>query len=443
MQLEYGGQRVSVAAGECSIGSVAQADLRLEGETVLPRHAVVSRLSGGHLAIRPAVSGALVLVNGTAVGPEPTPLLHGDRLRIGEHEVIVLGPSRNDSEWAPDEAPTRLDPALVEGAGRLISQTDGREYRIAVVPFTLGWDASAQVVVDAPNVARRHAEIVSRPDGDILVDLSSSGTFVNGERISGRHRLQPLDVLRIGTSEFRYHPGEFTASMPALGAELRLRDTLVGLTVRAQPVPLSNPTARPLASLRIKSGLNKGGRIPVWSPSVTIGRADVCEVRFNDPTVSLAHAKLLLRDGVWSISDLGSANGTWVDGVVVEDDAPLSPGSTLLLGGVVVSFEPQDEPVRRPEPVAAGRTAEGSGRTSGRSYPAQLAAPGGRQRPHHVVVDVDSSVDSPEVEADRRRRRAGERAMVLLAPIAARPNLLMHVAIAVLIVSLALLAFVV
>ncbi len=443
MQLEYGGQRVSVAAGECSIGSVAQSDLRLSGDAVLPRHAVVSRLSGGHLAIRPAVSGAIVLVNGTAVGPEPTPLLHGDRLGIGEHEVIVLNPSRQDDERVSGVAPSPLEPALVEGAGRLVSQTDGREYRIAVVPFTFGWDAAAQVVVDAPNVARRHAEIVSRPDGDILVDLSSSGTFVNGERISGRYRLRPLDVLRIGTFEFRYHPGELRPSAPASGAELRLRDTMVGLTLRAQPVPVSNPAARPLASLRIKSGLSKGGRIPVWSPSVTMGRADACEVRFNDPTVSLAHAKLLLRDGVWSISDLGSANGTWVDGVVVDDDAPLSPGSTLLLGGVVVSFEPQDEPARRPEPVASGYAAARAGRTSGSGYPAPVGAAGRRSSSPHRVVDVDSGADSPEVEADRRRRRAGQRAMILLAPIAARPNLLMHLAIVLLIASLALLAFVV
>ncbi len=218
---------------------------------------------------------------------------------------------------------------------------------------------------------------------------------------------------------------------------------MVGLTLRAQPVPVSNPAARPLASLRIKSGLSKGGRIPVWSPSVTMGRADACEVRFNDPTVSLAHAKLLLRDGVWSISDLGSANGTWVDGVVVDDDAPLSPGSTLLLGGVVVSFEPQDEPARRPEPVASGYAAARAGRTSGSGYPAPLGAAGRRSSSPHRVVDVDSGADSPEVEADRRRRRAGQRAMILLAPIAARPNLLMHLAIVLLIASLALLAFVV
>ncbi len=223
----------------------------------------------------------------------------------------------------------------VESSGRLVSLNDGREYRVTVVPFGLGRDPGAEVVIASPDASRRHAEIVSRPDGDVLVDLSSSGTYVNGSRIDGRRPLKALDVIRIGAEEFRYYSAVNEPAGPAVppaGAAARLSDTLIGL-----------PRSRPLATLRIKSGDGKGARLLVRSPVVNLGRDPSNDIRFFDTSISASHAKLQLREGVWTLTDLGSSNGSSVDGEPVTEETPLCPGATIVLGDVAISFEPNDD----------------------------------------------------------------------------------------------------
>ena len=114
-------------------------------------------------------------------------------------------PALPGSAVANEEAGTGLGSAgpAVRKSGppaRLVSLTDGREYNLEAAPFVLGRDAQAEVVIGSPDASRRHAEIASVPDGDVLVDLSTNGTYVNGSRVSGRHRLKALDVIRIGAT---------------------------------------------------------------------------------------------------------------------------------------------------------------------------------------------------------------------------------------------------
>jgi hypothetical protein len=63
------------------------------------------------------------------------------------------------------------------------------------------------------------------------------------------------------------------------------------------------------------------------------------------------HAKLQRREAVWILSDLGSTNGTFVEGERLTGEAPLSPGTTLRFGDVTVLFEPMDDhvPAARPQ----------------------------------------------------------------------------------------------
>jgi hypothetical protein len=63
------------------------------------------------------------------------------------------------------------------------------------------------------------------------------------------------------------------------------------------------------------------------------------DMQIADPTVSRQHAKIV-RDGARiSITDLGSANGTYVEGVKIEQETILSPGSTVYFGSVKVRLE--------------------------------------------------------------------------------------------------------
>jgi hypothetical protein len=45
-----------------------------------------------------------------------------------------------------------------------------------------------------------------------------------------------------------------------------------------------------------------------------IGRSDGCDLRLDDTTVSRRHARMFFRDGAWVVQDLGSKNGTWLNG---------------------------------------------------------------------------------------------------------------------------------
>ncbi len=90
----------------------------------------------------------------------------------------------------------------------------------------------------------------------------------------------------------------------------------------------------------VRSGQLKGHRFPIRVPVVNVGRAEYNDVVVPDPSVSSAHAKVQLREGIWILVDLGSTNGTFVDGEQVSDEAPLAPGAMIRFGEVSAVFEP-------------------------------------------------------------------------------------------------------
>ena len=90
----------------------------------------------------------------------------------------------------------------------------------------------------------------------------------------------------------------------------------------------------------MRSGELKGQRFPIRVPVVNIGRAEYNDIVVPDPSVSSAHAKIQLREGIWMLADIGSTNGSFVDGERVEDEAPLAPGAIIRFGDLSVIFEP-------------------------------------------------------------------------------------------------------
>jgi pSer/pThr/pTyr-binding forkhead associated (FHA) protein len=370
IQLEIDGEKRAIAAGETVIGSSADSGVVLGGQGVQPRHAVLQGTTPGAVAIRPAAAEAEVRVNGVRLGAEPTPLLHGDRIAIGPHELLVVDTTRAgstqlfDSGAFADLVPPRVSvtPAAKTG-GRLVCLTDGREYTVGEGALKFGRDAGSDVVVGGQDVSRQHAEIQREPEGYILIDLSVNGTYVNGERTGKTRRLSRADVIRIGHDEFRFYadaqPPEPQSApkaaevelpppqKPPAGAAHRLSDTMHGIPgseLQQRTTPPS-PSAAPLASLLFRSGELKGRRLPVKVPVVNIGRGDYNDVVIADPSVSTMHAKLQRREAIWILVDLGSTNGTFVEGERLTGESPLSPGSTVRFGDVTALFEPLDDKV--------------------------------------------------------------------------------------------------
>jgi pSer/pThr/pTyr-binding forkhead associated (FHA) protein len=225
--LETGGNRVTVPVGELHIGSDPAGPLVLPGATVHAVHAIVQGYADGQVAIRRAVAEAETKVNGVRLGPQPTPLLHGDKVQIGVHELRFVDERRSGST----QYVQAVDPAILAAGGkpaagrpreatagtggRIVSLTDGREYAIAGASMVFGRDAGCDVVITDKNVSRRHAEIMATPKGYVLVDSSTNGTFVGGERVQGQRLLARADVIRIGNDEFRFYADRAPAAPPA------------------------------------------------------------------------------------------------------------------------------------------------------------------------------------------------------------------------------------
>jgi Protein of unknown function (DUF3662)/FHA domain len=84
-----------------------------------------------------------------------------------------------------------------------------------------------------------------------------------------------------------------------------------------------------------------GKRLMVGDRGATVGRSRQCEIVVEDPNVSRRHAELRPRGGSWVFSDLGSTNGSRVNGRLVEGPTVVKPGDEIELGTAVVRFELQ------------------------------------------------------------------------------------------------------
>lgn len=89
-----------------------------------------------------------------------------------------------------------------------------------------------------------------------------------------------------------------------------------------------------------------GRRIPLDTETVTVGRLPECTVALADPNVSRQHAQIApapRSDGTgrFRVSDLGSTNGTKVNGIPVVDSQVLRDGDQLTIGATVIRFEQQ------------------------------------------------------------------------------------------------------
>lgn len=87
-----------------------------------------------------------------------------------------------------------------------------------------------------------------------------------------------------------------------------------------------------------------GDSIPLRKSKLLIGRRDSCDISLRFPNVSSHHCEIELLNGYWRVRDLGSSNGTKVNGVRV-DTKWLMPGDELSVAKhrYTVSYTPQTE----------------------------------------------------------------------------------------------------
>lgn len=79
-------------------------------------------------------------------------------------------------------------------------------------------------------------------------------------------------------------------------------------------------------------------RLDLDRPRLTFGRAPSNDVQLDDNTVSGQHAAIEWRPEGWTVSDLGSSNGTHVNGRRIGQPRVLNPADTLRLGHTELVF---------------------------------------------------------------------------------------------------------
>jgi predicted component of type VI protein secretion system len=75
----------------------------------------------------------------------------------------------------------------------------GKIYELAQEEITIGRDISNRLVINDPEVSRRHARLTLQVGGYVIEDLgSTNGTFVDGQRLMGPHLLRPGQTVMLG-----------------------------------------------------------------------------------------------------------------------------------------------------------------------------------------------------------------------------------------------------
>ncbi|MBV9312024.1 MAG: FHA domain-containing protein [Solirubrobacterales bacterium] len=80
-------------------------------------------------------------------------------------------------------------------------------------------------------------------------------------------------------------------------------------------------------------------RLVVGPAGATLGRSRQCEVVLSDPNVSRQHAEVRPRGGSWVLTDLGSTNGTLLNGRRIDRPEVIKPGDEIEVGTSVITFE--------------------------------------------------------------------------------------------------------
>lgn len=160
--------------------------------------------------------------------------------------------------------------------------------------WLIGSAAECDIQVASPYVSGRHCRLSLDNDTWTLEDLgSTNGTYVNGSRLAGARAVSPADRVTLGSSTALPWP----------------------------PQSAGGPT---------------GGTIPLPEPRrpVMIGRSPACDVVLPLPMVSSRHAILEPVDDGWQIRDLGSTNGTFVEGRRIGVPTLVNTGDVIGLGSL-------------------------------------------------------------------------------------------------------------
>jgi hypothetical protein len=115
-------------------------------------------------------------------------------------------------------------------------------------------------------------------------------------------------------------------------------DTMVFRSTDSARSEAPAPDSARRAYLLVRSGAAAPVQFDLGGPLISIGRASDNDLILDDPMVSRHHCQLKLQHGAYSFADLGSRNGSEVNGQPVSEIA-LGPGDVIRIGDTEIEFQ--------------------------------------------------------------------------------------------------------
>lgn len=213
----------------------------------------------------------------------------------------------------------------------------------------VGSDPAANIVLDLPGVLPQHCELQVGAHGVILRMPAGTAVQVNGKAVDGVIALRPGD-------EVDFH--QVRARLVGLAANAPSARDAAGASANDDIAATVVRPALPRYVLRGVSGRVLGRHYAVTGETV-LGRDPECGLHFDASRLSRMHARLTpLEDGL-RVQDMGSTNGSFVNGRRVRQ-ATARPGDEVcfddlrfqLLAPGQVTTQVQARPAAVPEPAS-------------------------------------------------------------------------------------------
>lgn len=181
------------------------------------------------------------------------------------------------------------------------------------------------ILLDGETVSRIHCEIARVGSTWVLRDASRNGTFVNGEKVA-QIQLHDGDQIRIGQNILTV-----SHSVARRTRDLGTRRTSAN---RVEP-------RLPMEPQIVVKGLEEGVTQPFSEERITVGRGADNNLVLDDDKVSRRHLEITRERDQYAIEDLGSVNGTLINGQRITRQA-LNDADQVRIGDYEVTVRMRD-----------------------------------------------------------------------------------------------------
>ncbi|MBN6829206.1 FHA domain-containing protein FhaB/FipA [Micrococcus luteus] len=133
---------------------------------------------------------------------------------------------------------------------------------------------------------------------------------------------------------------ELAVAVLRMGLLLALWVLIISIVMaQGRDLVATTPAPRLSRTLRVVEGPKAGQTIALEGRPLLMGRAQDADLVLVDDYASGRHARLFPQGTRWFLEDLGSTNGTYVNGAPVTRALPVGPGTAIRIGKTVMELE--------------------------------------------------------------------------------------------------------